>query len=246
MCLILFALNPNPDCRLIVAANRDEFHARSSLAAAFWEENPDLLAGRDRKAGGTWLGITRSGRFAAVTNLREPEPKPLPKGSRGHVTLDYLQKGKDPKGYLQQLQSRCGQYRGFNLLAGDLKEADLFYLASRKGEIRRLTPGVYGLSNQLLDCDWPKVQTGREQLRQMTQKAVSTEALLELLTRTGAQSQEGEESIAEDLFITGETYGTVASTALIVRQDGQVQFSERRWSSRQTVTDERNFQFRLG
>lgn len=245
MCLILFALNPNPRHRLVVAANRDEFHERPSASAAFWRQHPALLAGRDLRAGGTWLGVTRRGRFAAVTNLREPTPNPLPPGSRGQVTLDFLLDDAPATTWLRQLAARRHEFRGFNLLVGDLREGSLHYFASREGKSRQLEDGVYGLSNQLLDCDWPKVGSGREELRRLVEGPVAPEQLLELLKQRDTSRATGPDTVCSDRFILGESYGTVASTALVADRDGRVQFVERRFSSRGKVAEEAGFRFKV-
>ena len=245
MCLILFALNPDPDYRLVIAANRDESHDRASLPATFWDQHPYLLAGRDLRAGGTWLGITRSGRFAAVTNFRETEPNLTADRSRGDLPLEYLLAKATPEEYLQGLTKRHDQFRGFNLLVGELDKVRLCYYSNQEGRLHRLPGGTYGLSNQFLNCDWSKVRLGRERLQQLVKRSICPEMLLELLQSKGEDALEGTSSHTSSLFISGQHYGTVASTVLLVDRAGLVQFVERRYSNLGTVTEETSFSFRI-
>jgi uncharacterized protein with NRDE domain len=147
MCLVLLAWRAHPDLPLIVAANRDEFHARPAAPAAFWEDQPGLLAGRDLEARGTWMGVSRSGRFAAVTNYRgAKEPRAIE--SRGALVTKFLTNGAASAAYIEHVKT--GLYSGFNLLACDGKE--LWWMSNRGGEPHRLEPGIYGLGNTLLDA----------------------------------------------------------------------------------------------
>jgi uncharacterized protein with NRDE domain len=155
MCLVLIALDSHPDYSLIVAANRDEFYDRPTAPAGFWADAPSVLAGRDLKAGGTWLGVDRRGRLAAVTNYRQGEREcPAPR-SRGRLVSDFLTADTGAPEYIERVRSDAGLYNGFNLIAVDA--GGLFYYSNREGRVRNLGPGVYGLSNHLLDTPWPKV-----------------------------------------------------------------------------------------
>lgn len=149
MCLLVLAFRQLPGEPVLLAANRDEFHDRPAAPAQFWPEAPRLLAGRDLLAGGTWLGLTRHGRFAAVTNYREPPRGTAPRASRGHLVRDYLLGAATAGDYLRALQRRADDYAGFNLLLGDAGQ--LWWYSNRGGPPQRLAPGVYGLSNALLD-----------------------------------------------------------------------------------------------
>src|SRR5918999_6149596 len=149
MCLILIALDTHPHYGLIVAANRDEFYDRPTAAAGFWEDAPDVLGGRDLQAGGTWLAIDRGGRFAAVTNYRQGTREPTAPRSRGLLVSDYLTTETEPRSHIERVRKDAALYNGFNLIAGDARE--LFYFSNREGVPRALAPGVYGLSNHLLD-----------------------------------------------------------------------------------------------
>ena len=168
MCLILFAVEPNPDYRLIVAANRDEFYSRGSDPADFWSDQPGLLAGRDKEMGGTWLGINHKGRFAAVTNFKEELLQPLPKRSRGELPLKFLTRNQDPMDYSEAVSERAEDYRGFSLLTAN--HYSVVYYSNRLDRPRALDSGYYGLSNQVLDCNWPKVTEGRMLLEQRVQQ----------------------------------------------------------------------------
>ena len=152
MCLIVLAWRQHREYPLLLAANRDEFHRRPAAPADFWPQQPALLAGRDLEAGGTWLGISRSGRFAAVTNIRDPDAQGSAPRSRGELTRDFLAGAAPPAAYLDAVAARRGDYLGFNLLLGD-SEA-LWYLhggGASWAAPRRLAPGIHGLSNAALD-----------------------------------------------------------------------------------------------
>ncbi len=231
MCLIVFAWRPEHPLALRLAANRDEFYARPSAALGEWKEAPGLFAGRDLEAGGTWLGITASGRFAALTNIRDPR-QPNRTRSRGELSADFLRSDISPQAYLQQVMRSAEQYAGFNLLLGDTTQ--LWHFNSHEGEARRLESGVYGLSNASLDTPWPKLVQARRALQ------TSTEADDETLMAIMADNQQAADHLLPDtgvglaterllssVFITSAAYGTRASTALALRQDGSWRISER-------------------
>lgn len=176
MCLITFALQQHPEFPLIVAANRDEFFARPTRAAQFWDDEPEgkntspFIAGRDLQAGGTWLGLTRNGRLAALTNYREVSPAATQaQPSRGALPLNFLCSDVDSHQYLNTLARRAGDYNGFNLIAGTA--AELYYYSNRGSAApQRLTTGYYGLSNGLLDSPWAKVDSSRTQLQDIVEQ----------------------------------------------------------------------------
>ena len=163
MCVIFFAFNTRADYPLVLAANRDEFYNRPTAAAGYWEDYPDIYAGRDLVGGGTWLGVTRSGRFAAVTNYRDTKGA-IGTVSRGNLTADFLKGSGPAEEYLEAIKKRAGDFSGFNLIIGEINGArrEIFHYSNRGGEIARLKPGIYGLSNHLLNTPWPKVRTGME------------------------------------------------------------------------------------
>ena len=154
MCLILFAYKVHPAYNLILAANRDEFYERPSASADFWEDSPQVLAGRDLQEGGTWMGIDRAGRFAAITNYRDPASLKNNAPSRGGLVSSYLCGNQSTDGYLEEISRQTQLYNGFNLIAGDRRE---LFAYSNRGEKQKLNPGIYGLSNHLLNTPWPKV-----------------------------------------------------------------------------------------
>jgi uncharacterized protein with NRDE domain len=235
MCLLLFAWKMRADYPLILAANRDEFYERPTAAADFWEDVPELLAGRDLKEGGTWLGITRSGRLAALTNYRDPVSWKKAAPSRGHLGTGYLLGKEKAQTYLNRIAPEANRYNGFNLLVGDL--SGLFYFSNR-GIQAPLAPGIYGLSNSLLDVPWPKVALGKERLGDLLDKKVrpTSEAVFNLLSdrsippddqlpETGVGLEW--ERILSPLFIQSPSYGTRSSTVLFVNREGGATFSER-------------------
>lgn len=235
MCLILLAHRVHPRYPLIVAANRDEFHGRPAAPAAFWEDQPQVLAGRDLEAGGTWLGVARNGRFAAVTNFSEEPMDPLPPRSRGGLVSDFLTGTMAAEPYLEQIAAHAGAYRGFNLLLSEGEE--LWYYSNRLPRPQRLAPGTYGLSNHLLDTDWPKVKRGKSALAvfEAAEQQPDVEELLALLADESTPSDA--EIAASGLdpeharrvtpcFIRGPVYGTRASTVVIAERSGTMHFTE--------------------
>lgn len=232
MCLITLAWRPGHAQPLVVAANRDEFYARPSAALAEWQDAPGLIAGRDLEAGGTWLGITRSGRFAALTNIRDPRAATGLR-SRGVLPVNFLRGQSSAHDYVQGLKANAQDYSRFNLLVCDGQQ--LCYFDSQSGASEILSAGVYGLSNAGLDTPWPKVEYAKQALTQCLESP-QTRALLELLSDSqvpldSALPETGVGIAAERLlgsaFIASQTYGTRASTALIFEADGHWQLLER-------------------
>lgn len=232
MCLIVFAWRPGHATPLIVAANRDEFYARPARPLAAWEESPGVYAGRDLEAGGTWLGVAPDGRFAALTNLRDPG-QAVGSRSRGELVAGFLQGRQSPLEYLQQVARRAADYSGFNLLVGD--GAQLCYFNPRVGPPAAVAPGVHGLSNAALNTPWPKLLYAREGLEAVLEQP-DTGSLVTLLA-DHRQPSEAElpdtgvglatERLLSSVFIASPTYGTRASTALIVHADGRREMLER-------------------
>ena len=235
MCLILFAVEPSDDCSLIVAANRDEQHARATLAADYWQDLPGILGGRDLVAGGTWLGLSQSGRFAAVTNFAETPPDPIPPRSRGELTADFLASTSDCESYLNIVQSRAAEYRGFNLLISDGES--VYYYSNRNSGAKKLSRGYYGLSNQLLDCDWPKVIQGREQIKREITAGENqlTERLFNMLRF------EGDDTPHSGKFILGDRYGTSVSSVVLQTKQG-AWFEERGFDPKGTQVRSKIFE----
>ncbi|GAB4360601.1 MAG: NRDE family protein [Immundisolibacter sp.] len=236
MCLLVLAFRQLPEEPVLLAANRDEFHDRPAAPAQFWPEAPRLLAGRDLLAGGTWLGLTRDGRFAAVTNYREPPREGAPRPSRGHLVRDYLLGTASAGDYLRALQRRADRYAGFSLLLGDARQ--LWWYSNRGGAPQRLAPGVYGLSNALLDTPWPKLQTAKAAFGALCRTGgADTAALLDLLQDRRIHPPQGAPPTGTDaalaraagaIFIDTPGYGTRCSSVLRLRRDDRAEFVERR------------------
>ncbi len=234
MCTLLFAWRVDAERPLIVAANRDEFYERKAAPAHAWADAPQVFAGRDLQAGGTWLGVTREGRFAALTNVREPGvPTPAGAASRGGLVADFLRGDQTPADYMTGVAAQ--DYAGFNLVVAD--RGALWYLSNRSGPPRALAPGVYGLANAGLDTPWPKVTRGRSGLAALVATGtVTTAALLGLLadTRPAADAELPDtgvglmmERLLSPLFIASPAYGTCCSSAVVIHRDGAVEFCER-------------------
>lgn len=247
MCLVLFRFEPGSAARLVVAANRDEFYARPAHSAHFWEDNPAVLAGRDLSAGGTWLGVSRRGRFATVTNFAEEGPSEAPL-SRGRLPERFLAFGHGAHDFAHHLEGF--DYRGFNLLLWD---GNHLVYTSNRGVTRDLTAGVYGLANAELGATWPKVVRGCSALRSVLNGGVTTTALLEILAdrsmppdadlpRRGRPLEL--ERQAAPCFIAGDTYGTRASTAVILERD-RVRFAEQEYGPGGVRGDSCSFEFRI-
>lgn len=242
MCLILFSYQPQSSTPLILGANRDEFFNRPSLAANYWEDAPQVIAGRDCVANGTWLGVTTSGRFAAVTNVREPHFTGKPLRSRGDLTREFLTGGQSAEHYLDALKPKADDYAGFNLLVGDFgsNKNELYWFSNRGDGIQILDSGVYGLSNHLLNSPWPKVEDGKQQLadtinrtpedlHQTIRKVLEKpeQATDDRLPKTGV-SYDREKALSS-AFITLGDYGTRASTVLTI-VNSSVKFSEQQYA----------------
>jgi uncharacterized protein with NRDE domain len=234
MCLILIAYDAHPEFPLVIAANRDEYYERPTAKAAYWTDHKQILAGRDLECMGTWLGVTRAGRFAALTNYRDPRERKTDAPSRGHLVSDFLASELDPLVYLDAVKNAASRYNGFNLLAGDAK--GIFCFSSRESAVQKLSPGVHGLSNHLLDTPWPKVVRGKQRLQQVLASEPETNALLDLLQdRVPASASELPdtgigtelERVLSPALIVSQRYGTRASTAVLFGADASVCFTER-------------------
>jgi len=236
MCLILFSFDPSGEYPVVVAANRDEFYERPTQTAYFWQDAPHIVAGRDLTNRGTWLGVDRYGRFAAVANYRDPSSHRSDRLSRGWLVSDYLIGRDDPEVYLRGVQEKQDRFNGFNLIVGDAER--IGYLSSTIGTARMLSPGLYGLSNGVLDTPWPKVERGKAGLGRVlnSPEPLEPNALFEVLadrsfpadadlpdTGVGVEW----ERILAPIFVTSPIYGTRCSTVLIFGKNGMVRFAER-------------------
>ena len=234
MCLILFAWRAHPAHALVVAANRDEYFERPSSAAAFWVDAPEVLAGRDLTAQGTWLGVTQAGRFASITNYRNPAERMATAPSRGRLVADFLTQDDRPSAYFAGVAPQAHEYNGFSMLAADRRS--LAFYSNREGVVRDVEPGVHGLSNHLLDTPWPKVEKGKEALGALLDRPFDPEAYLQLLGDTEPAHDphlpdtgvgiEWERKLSS-IRIAGGHYGTRCSTVVCIGTDGKVEFWER-------------------
>lgn len=235
MCLIVFAYNVHPSYHLILAANRDEFYERPSSPADFWEDAPQILAGKDLKEGGTWLGITREGKFAAITNYRDPAAFKISAQSRGKLVSHYISGNQSANNYLEKISRQIDKYNGFNLILGDRNNLFAF---SNRGEKQKLNAGIYGLSNHLLNTPWPKVRKAKKELkRALNEKGAALEdtlfALLsdrrvapdDKLPATGVGREW--ERLLSPIFIKSANYGTRSSTILLIGKNKRVKFVEK-------------------
>lgn len=250
MCLLAVAWNAHPRYRLVLAANRDEFHARPTAPVARWDGDPPIIAGRDLQAGGTWLGVGPDRRLGVVTNFREPS-RPAPGApSRGELIPGFLANGHGPDEFLGGVAARAAGYAGFNLLLADRRQ--LWYASNRTGSFARpLAAGIYGLSNGLIDTPWPKLRRLRAGLEAWVQADpaphAATNALLALLAddspadpselpQTGLPP-EWEQRLSAP-FVRHPDYGTRCSTVVLIGHDGAVELVERRFDPSGAVTGE--------
>ncbi|MCP4687758.1 MAG: NRDE family protein [Desulfobacterales bacterium] len=257
MCLILFLYDAHPEYRLALAANRDEFYERPSAPLHFWPDSPEILAGRDLKGNGAWMGVTRTGRFAALTNYREPGGPKKNAPSRGDLVADYLRGGQSAPDYLHDVRSAADRCNGFNLIAGT--PSGLFYYSNRGDGVHRVPPGCHGLSNHLLNTPWPKAARGVSRFKALLPpgKTADPDEIFTLLsdpTRppdsdlpdTGVGLEF--ERILSSLFITSDFYGTRSSSVLLVGKTGSVTFVERTYlpdGSGAPAAPDRKFTFRI-
>ena len=254
MCLILFAYHQHDEYKMIMAANRDEFYDRKTAPAAFWEDCPQVLGGRDLMQGGSWMGVTRTGRVAAVTNYRDPAKHNPEARSRGELVRGFLCNQTDPSGYLETIHTQSDRYNGFNLLVGD--GHNLLYYSNRQKQIIQVAPGIYGLSNHLLDTPWPKVKRGRAGLAEVIRQpeAEWEEALWQLLANqdmppedelpTTGVSPEWER-ILSPVFIAAPGYGTRTSTLLFITYTGAVRFVERTYRPDNASWEKNEYEFAI-
>lgn len=237
MCLLFYCRDAHEDYPFVLLANRDEFYDRPTMAADFWADAPDVLAGRDLRRDGTWLGITRAGRWAALTNFREPSHAQFER-SRGEIVRDFLAGDRGAADFAAGLARVATEYDGFNLLLGDGHQT--LWLSNRGGSTRSLGPGIYGLSNHLLETPWPKVVNGKHALREQLRGRPIKDRLFAPLADTTAYEDElpdtGMEPEIEHMlssaFIASPRYGTRSSTLIMVSRDQQVYFEERTYENR--------------
>lgn len=252
MCLILLAYKSHHQYPFILAANRDEFYDRPALPVGYWHDNPSILGGRDLEKMGSWLGITRNGRFAAITNYRDPSRLRTDVRSRGEVVSEFLNGTDSPLEYLDRIKEKREMYNGFNVIVGDV--AGCFYYSNVTNTVEEVTPGIHGLSNHLLNTPWPKVVRGKEKLEQTVEDknfpdkdrlfeilADSQKANDQELPNTGVGIQR--ERMMSPIFIESPDYGTRSSTVLLINNQNHVLFIERSRAANQNNWTENSYEF---
>lgn len=255
MCLLVLAWQAHPRYRLIVAANRDEFHERPAAPLAQWTGAAGIIAGRDLRAGGTWLGVDARLRLGVITNFRDLQKPREGAPSRGALIPAYLEGQTEPQAYLADLAHKAGDYAGFNLLLAD---ADSLWYGSNRGQpfARPLAAGVYGLSNELLDTPWPKLVRVRSRfeswLRTSSQSAVE-ELFAMLNDRVSGEREDAAvpSTVSPELwralsapFVQHPTYGTRCSTVVLIENTGTLSIVERRFDAAGHLSGEVRFAIR--
>ncbi|WP_299980971.1 NRDE family protein [Desulfobacula sp.] len=234
MCLILFGYKVSRKYPLILAANRDEFYQRPTARMGFWQDNPSILAGKDLDQGGTWFGVHKNGKFAALTNYRDPASIKQNAPSRGEIIIDFLESSESSETHFNAFKKKADSYNGFNLLFGN--KEDLFWFSNLKNRIEKINPGIHGVSNRFLDTSWPKVTSGKKALEQAINENISSESLFPILTdqsipddsllpHTGVGLEW--ERILSPLFIQNDIYGTRSSTVMLMDKNGHIEITER-------------------
>jgi uncharacterized protein with NRDE domain len=253
MCLIFFAVQQHPNYNLVIAANRDEFYSRKTAPAAFWQEQPNILGGRDLEAKGTWMAMTKTGRISMVTNYRDPHNINPIAPSRGQLVSDYLAGEMDPSFYLKKIEQVGKAYNGFNLIVGN--SSDLYYYSNYSGSPTKIEQGIHGLSNHLLDTPWPKVERGKEKWNALLTQPVLKPAELfdflldeqqapdNLLPETGIGLDR--ERALSSMFIKTNGYGTRCSTVILIDHQNRAEFVERVYDLATFQYEDRTFSFEI-
>jgi len=265
MCLIVIVTLSHPDYPLVVAANRDEFYHRPTTPLSFWEDHPDLLAGRDLQGKGTWLGVTTGGRFAAITNYREPNTIDPGAVSRGLLVSNFLISDTLPETYLKAIGDSDDTYNGFNLVAGYILDSkqqvspSLWWYSNKKKEILNIPPGIHAISNHLMDTPWPKTRKTMEGIRKILteQKSIDPETIFSLLADTSRPPDEELpdtgvglewERVLSSVFVVSPVYGTRSSAVILVDRSGRLTFFERTFAAgteRPSAEATREFEIQL-
>jgi uncharacterized protein with NRDE domain len=236
MCLIIFGINITPEYKFIAAANRDEFYERPTVPMHLWEGEKGILAGKDLKEGGTWMGLNRGGKFAAITNFRDMSKIRDSAPSRGQIVLNYINGNYNDKEFDEYLINKGEEYNGFNLIYGTTDY--LKYYSNETGIITELQEGrIYGLSNHLLDTEWHKLILGKEKFREaVAGNKVNKEKLFEMLNDNSRPSDDKLpgtglskelERLVSSVFIKSDTYGTRSSTIVLVNKKREVEIREK-------------------
>ncbi len=255
MCIIFLAYKKHPQYKLILAGNRDEFYGRPTESARFWDDYHNVLAGRDLEKLGTWLGITKNGRFAAITNYRDHKLLVENPISRGNIIKDYLTAELSPEEYLERIKDKRSLYNPFNVLVGNLEE--LYYYSNVENKIRELSSGIYGLSNALLDTLWPKVVRGKKRFSEVVDKdkRISIEGIFDVLSDRNMPIEDdlpetgmGKEweRILSPVFIRSDAYGTRSSTVLMMDYNNKVTFIEKSLvDAKANLWDKKEYKFKI-
>ena len=244
MCLILFAIDQHNDYPLVVIANRDEFYARPTRSAHWWDDHPHIFAGRDLQAQGTWMGVDRMGRFAAVTNVREPGMKQDAPLSRGDLPKNFLAGDLIAQDYIEQLEDDMAEYAGFNLLVAD--DSGCWFASNRSAGITKIPAGFYGISNGRFDEPWPKLESGKRALQQNLQVNLDADNLLMILAASDQAHDQAlpttgvpieTERLLSSRFIKSDEYGTRASSLLLFSRQNTIHFTERNFDRTGAIGD---------
>ena len=255
MCLIVFAFNKHPKYKLILAANRDEYFNRPTLTADYWKENHEILGGRDIQSKGTWLGINKNGKFIAITNYRDPKIEKKRALSRGKLSKIFLSNNQNIRSFLADVSNNKENYNGFNLLLSDDGFNTLYHYSNISNTTAKISNGLHGLSNHLLDSSWPKVDTGKENLNIKIESAsLNVNDLVEMLKNGNVAADEllPDTGISYDLekklspvFISMKGYGTRCSTAILVDTENNVSFLEVSYNENKQVISKKKHQLIL-
>lgn len=253
MCLIFFSLRDHSTYKLVVAANRDEFYSRRTAAAEHWPDHPGIIAGRDLEAGGTWMGMSRSGRISLITNYRDPKNIDPHAPSRGQLVSDFLAGKEQPEDYLKRISQDGKRYNGFNLIVGNVD--DLWYYSNYRDGVSDISAGLHGLSNHLLETPWPKVVRGKKKMADLLRlPVIHPDQLFDLLLDDGIASDENlpdtgigleRERALSSMFIKTSGYGTRCSTVILVDKKDNALFSERVFDLTTFQHSERKFEFSI-
>lgn len=252
MCLIFISIHRHPQYKLVVAANRDEFYNRLTQAADFWPDQPSILGGRDLEAGGTWLGVSRSGRISMITNYRDPANIRPNAPSRGHLVSDFLSGNAASIDYMKNLEPIAKDYNGFNLITGTTDR--LHYFSNYRDGITTMNEGIFGLSNHLLDTPWPKVKKGKEYFSDVLSRPFKTADLFALLYNEQIATDDllpdtgiglTRERALSAMFIKSPGYGTRCSTVVMVDNSDNLFFTERVYDLATFDFSEKSFTFKI-
>ena len=253
MCLLLISYESHPRYKLIIAANRDEFYNRPAEPAMFWKDFPQLLAGKDLQAGGTWLGITKLGRFAAITNYRDMKNLKKDAPSRGELVSKFLTSDDTPNLFTEKLLASADLYNGYNLIYTGLK--DFFYFSNQTKKSIMLSPGIYGLSNHLLDTPWHKIEMSKTSFKKiLNEENISSENLFDILSDTSTPPDEflpdtgltlEIERAVSPVFVSTPFYGTRSSTVIFIDRNDQISFIEKSLNTETREWNLKEFNFKI-